>query len=599
MDITTLKHAFGKAKDVPGLLEALESKDETQQDQAFQNLSLCLVSGGSVFPASVAAVPMLQASARRTDGRSRALSLILLAELAAAGTDDKLTTGVDLSDSTTKKVFAKAPLKDCRAAVLEGSADYFGMLEDPDARVRAAAAFLLGFLPEVAPKALAPLKTALARDTDEYALGSALLATALLLKVAKTGSEGVLDVAYKATSTPLQRGLVALAHRIVRGTNSVDELGDVLGLIPLAYVGSDRFPWCQGRLDLLVVNSIKAGGASAELEPTAIALVAAAKERGATAPANDAIPGRWARLALELTFPKSANNEVVSSDISDAGKRVFSAITESQLLDKPGVVPGDFGLPSSIADARRWLGLEPPGPLDPEVSIAVGGASKTLPVWKVLLMVLRGTLPQSVWEEAADAQLTPEQLFDAYCDAALNVYNTSLPSGHPERVVSQLGKEAVERSMKFASKLVQAKQSGTRVPGSAALFALNPLVTAKLAIPGELDEIVISAIVDKAAPSTLILCVPPERRDDVILAAWSRNKDPGFGLKAVAPAIAAAPSAKLAEAIVAALPKINGPALVPVAIDTLKAIGALATPAIRLALENKDTPYRDQLAKLV
>lgn len=600
MDITTLKHAYGKAKDVPGLLEGLESRDEGRQNQAFQNLSLCLVSGGRVFPASVAAIPMLQAGARRTGGRSRALSLVLLAELASAGTDDKLTTGVDLSDSTTKKAFAKAPLKDCRGAVLEGSLDYLGMLEDEDARVRAAAAFLLGFLPEIATKAITRLKAALAGDTDEYASGSALLATALLLRVIGTAGEGVLDTESQATSTPLRRGLVALAHRIVRGTNSVAELGDALGLIPLAYVGTDRFPWCQGRLDLLVVNAIRTSGVAAELEPTAMALVAAAKERGATALANDATPGRWARLALELTFPKSAKNEVVPSDIGDTGKRVFSAITESQLLGKLGVVPGDFGLPSSLPDARRWLGLELPGPLDLEVSIAVGGSNKTLPVWKVLLMVLRGTLPQAVWEEAADAQLTPQQLFDAYCDAALNVYNTSLPTGgHPERVIRQLGYAAVERSLDFAGKLFAAKKAGLPVPDSAALLVLNTLAGAQMEFPAELDELVRSAITDRDAPPGLILGVPVERRDAVILAAWSGYEDPGFGLDAVAPAIAAAPSAKLAEAIVAALPKISGPALVSVAMDTLKSIGSMATPAIRLALENKDTPYREQLAKLV
>ena len=74
-----LGHAYGHAEDTPGLLKALESPDADVAEQALAALYSSICHQGSVYTASVAAVPILFGIAGRLTDRRRQCRVLLLA----------------------------------------------------------------------------------------------------------------------------------------------------------------------------------------------------------------------------------------------------------------------------------------------------------------------------------------------------------------------------------------------------------------------------------------------------------------------------------------------------------------------------------------
>jgi len=74
-----LGHAYGKAEDTPGLLKALESPDVDVAEQALAALYASICHQGSVYTASVAAVPILFDIAGRLTDRRRQCRVLLFA----------------------------------------------------------------------------------------------------------------------------------------------------------------------------------------------------------------------------------------------------------------------------------------------------------------------------------------------------------------------------------------------------------------------------------------------------------------------------------------------------------------------------------------
>jgi hypothetical protein len=83
-----LRHAYGKAEDTPGLLKALESADVDVADQALAALYASICHQGSVYTASVAAIPILfEIASRLTDRRRQCRVLLLAINMADAYTE--------------------------------------------------------------------------------------------------------------------------------------------------------------------------------------------------------------------------------------------------------------------------------------------------------------------------------------------------------------------------------------------------------------------------------------------------------------------------------------------------------------------------------
>lgn len=123
----SLEHAYGPATDVPEVLRALVSEDDELAEAAMYELYGNIWHQGSVYPATIPAVPFLAAIAvARAAGKQTPEVLRLLGYIAAS----RDPRGVEDRDAV-------------RSAVAAHVAAISGLLDDADAKTRAAVLFVL------------------------------------------------------------------------------------------------------------------------------------------------------------------------------------------------------------------------------------------------------------------------------------------------------------------------------------------------------------------------------------------------------------------------------------------------------------------------
>ena len=143
-----LFHAYGPATDVPMQLRAVIVGDEGTREEAWWNLFGNIHHQGTIYEATVPAVPILLGLANWVDYPDRALALMMLREIAAAdgvhvwryGSNDELVTLVD----EARQLY---PL--LRSALCEGSAGLLDEWRDEEPAIRRSLLWLLSALPEL------------------------------------------------------------------------------------------------------------------------------------------------------------------------------------------------------------------------------------------------------------------------------------------------------------------------------------------------------------------------------------------------------------------------------------------------------------------
>lgn len=121
-------HAYGPATDVPDLLRDLASGDEEAAAAAVDELYSCIWHQGSVYPATVPAVPFLvKVAASGAAGDQQTPEVLRLLGHIAASSDPR---GLEAPDAARSTVAAHAEA-------------ITGLLNHPDAKTRAAAMFVL------------------------------------------------------------------------------------------------------------------------------------------------------------------------------------------------------------------------------------------------------------------------------------------------------------------------------------------------------------------------------------------------------------------------------------------------------------------------
>ncbi|MEV3970600.1 HEAT repeat domain-containing protein [Streptomyces sp. NPDC050698] len=152
VDWASLRHAYGSAEDVPGLLRGLASTDPAERQTALDGMYGAVHHQGDVYDSTLACVPFLLALAVREGGRDRAGVIELLVSIGGfEGARDDLA--------------ARA------GAALRARADVFVRLAaDPDAAVRRAVpGALVRFLDRPA-RVLALVRERLAVERDDRVL---------------------------------------------------------------------------------------------------------------------------------------------------------------------------------------------------------------------------------------------------------------------------------------------------------------------------------------------------------------------------------------------------------------------------------------------
>ncbi|WP_369227332.1 HEAT repeat domain-containing protein [Streptomyces sp. R39] len=159
VDWAALRHAYGTAEDVPGLLRGLASPDAAEREVALDGMYGSVHHQGNVYDSTLACVPFLFALASRPEVPDRGAIVELLVSIGAESAGPR-----------------------ARAAVRAGAAAFVPLADDacPGVR-RAAAGALVRFLDGPA-RVLALLRRRIAVERDEQVLLALIEALGLLVR---------------------------------------------------------------------------------------------------------------------------------------------------------------------------------------------------------------------------------------------------------------------------------------------------------------------------------------------------------------------------------------------------------------------------------
>ncbi len=143
-----LYHAYGPAADVPMQLRAVIVGDEGTREEAWWNLFGTIHHQGTIYEATVPAVPILVGLAGWAEYPDRALALMMLREIAAAdgvhvwrfGANDELVTLVD----EQRHMYTLL-----RTALSDGAMRLLDEWRDEEPAIRRALLWLLSAMPEL------------------------------------------------------------------------------------------------------------------------------------------------------------------------------------------------------------------------------------------------------------------------------------------------------------------------------------------------------------------------------------------------------------------------------------------------------------------
>jgi HEAT repeat protein len=209
VDWASLRHAYGRAQDVPGWLRGLASADAAEREAALDGMYGAVHHQGDVYDSTLACIPFLFALVECPRVRDRGGLVELLASIGREGETRKDT------DGTCATAYG---------AVLAGAEAFARLAGDPDAGVRRAApGALVRFLAEPA-RVLGLLRGRFAVERDDTVLAALIEALGLFVRRHPGRAAGALDLLTAQSEPPYGPGLRLAA------------LGQLVGCAP------DRLP---------------------------------------------------------------------------------------------------------------------------------------------------------------------------------------------------------------------------------------------------------------------------------------------------------------------------------------------------------------------
>lgn len=194
IDWTKLKHAYGEASDVPGLIRDLLSRQNKVRSNAMSELFGNIWHQGTVYEASSYAVPFLQELLRSPETPDKIMIADLLAELAAGSPSLDSSFQDEGMDQWMREALADEGLDfdqeliesqkyadATREAVGKELALLYPYLTCEEPEVRRSVSVALQHYPQYAAETIPLLETALAAESDEEA-GEAMEESIEILK---------------------------------------------------------------------------------------------------------------------------------------------------------------------------------------------------------------------------------------------------------------------------------------------------------------------------------------------------------------------------------------------------------------------------------
>lgn len=449
----------------------------------------CLYDDLKIYSAAAKAIPEVveMLGADRTPHKDTLL--VLLAATVCGRTQTRMVWGLDLRRPEIKSFYARGVAKDVWRATWSGRATYLALLDHQSAMVRASAAFLLAFDYEGAREVEAAVGARVLGEGDAKAKASMLLCLGYARQY--TGSSALGSelgselgaIASDPNAELLVRGAAILAtlcssaEPIALSSQDKSTLVDWCGQIKVNHNG---YPWNGGIVDMHCARVVE--GRCVEGGVTAAEILAEAIRRFGPQRRGS----EWAEGVLELAFAPAAYALAAGPFMIDANVEQASAFTERQkallvvLSSYSFAAPFlSYGIPAEVRDRRRWLGLDPAGPMERIVTVDVLGKKRTWPVW-LCLKVQQASDPN----QGVDVQsllrdvLTPTELLEVRIEYSHNAYSLRL-GGIISREVLERGQEMLPWAVKYLDDMARIfhEFGGTFSGGAmASLTAMNLLI---------------------------------------------------------------------------------------------------------------------------
>lgn len=374
IDWAGLGHAYGTAEDVPGLIRDLRSPSSKQRQDAIYALHGNIWHQGTVYGATAPAVPFLIEILGESAVPDRREVAMLLAMIADGGSYREAHRDIAYSAEEQASPEFQAGLEQelgwaraARQAVLDGFETYRDRMVDPEPSVRAAVAFLLGGLDELAERSVPLLRAVIPDDKNDIAKASIFIAIGRLAPKAgeiEPGLEDMLEEVRRTSMAPVLGLSAALAMLLWKGAETPADPLDSL-LHALAHPEQLReqwelLPWNEGGVEDDLGRYIAASGADAaaildRLEPEL--------DRAGTRAAVG-----MAQAMLILAFgeePEESGTLPPFADISPLRQRVLESLARSR---KPWGAPrhmasmlGMYGAPESRKALQDYIAGKAPG----------------------------------------------------------------------------------------------------------------------------------------------------------------------------------------------------------------------------------------------
>jgi len=319
-------------------------------------------------------------------------------------------------------------------------------------------------------------------------------------------------------------------------------------------------PWCDGAIDRVVVAVASRAGVVAE---TAMEIASKVADVGTAASWQKVAEALLALGGFEARW--GLNDVALEEELTDVQRAIAVGLAR-----RNGVVVG-HGMPRSARDRRRWLGIDPPGPLEKRVKLD----DKPWPIWKVWRTQPGSTerpLPPAVAE-----RLDPDETLVALAEVSTNAYSILMLLGGaplPGDLLIDAAQKATSKSASWARAyadeilaLVDAK-SGPELGGALGMLASLAVFPAILEKGGTIEPRwyrflpLHRAVLEK---------MPPLERE---AAVWERMKQPHPPQDPIAmalvPLLDLVPSERVCDALAVRIAKARDSASLLARIDALR-----------------------------
>ncbi len=261
------------------------------------------------------------------------------------------------------------------------------------------------------------------------------------------------------------------------------------------------------------------------------------------------------RIFESVAFPTDVHG-VRAETLTAEQRAVAIALTE---LDLPGPLGGAF--PDHRAVRRRWLGLDPAGPLEQLTTFTIGDVTYVEPIWRMAKIIANLEMPHEdrwVLRQRFDAQFTLEERLRLWGEVnTMYPYIWDLPYtaffnwSEDDGLVDQLRREGKAWATDYLDAVLAYANKASLLHN---LFpAFISLVRAGAPLEDRWDPIFTLTAPDGYVRE-LLLALPEPRRLNAALPALKRMH-PGSALRVVIEILPVLPAVALAEYALSCIPK--------------------------------------------